>query len=82
MYDFCLCNVFSSVLEKVGNCVYVTVLKYLVYIVVDFSFCSGRPLNNPGLPYLKRVDPIKGEIGQLGDGWQHLFPFCPPISKQ
>lgn len=36
MYDFCSCNVFSSILEKVGNCVYVTVLKYLVYIVVDF----------------------------------------------
>lgn len=58
--------------EKVGNRVCTTVLKYL-FCRVEFPLLFGRPLSNPGLPYLRRVDPIKGEIG---DGC-HLFPFCP-----
>lgn len=61
--------------EKVRNRVYTTVLKYL-FCRVEFPLLFGRPLSNPGLPYLRRADPIKGEIG---DGWR-LFPFCPPQS--
>lgn len=52
--------------------VYVTLPKYLVYIISGF-FLFNRSLNNPGLPYLRRVVPIKGEIGQLGNSWQQVF---------
>lgn len=43
---------------------YLTLLKYL-FLGVNFFFPFSGPLNNPGLPYLRRVDPIKGETGQL-----------------